>query len=272
VLLGGVRGVFAYEAANQIMDKLTTFMASHGMMKQPTNLDEVVLKSLHGMNEKVSDLLNWGIPAAAGVNLTGSLTNADTIPTDPLGALFPTGDELKNLATSAASLIMQPNTNNAKKALMNYLPNSLKGIAEDTMFTKNGNYTNPQTGKLEARRDTKAEVQRALSFRPLQEGKDALVARTENNRQENLNTVKHSILEQAHSDMISNGGKLQPDQMQRYMQRYLDAGLGDPNSFVNDLVQFAGMDQNRTRLERAQGIPSNSLPSVDKYMNVERMK
>lgn len=272
VLLGGMRGVFAYEAANQLTSVLTTFMASHGMMKQPTSLDEMMLKSIHGMNSHLADLLNFGIPSSVGVNLTGSLTNADTIPTDPIGALFPTASEFANLGTSAASLALHPNKNNAQKAATAWMPNSMKGMAENAFFTDSkGNYTNPNTGKLEARRSSSDQWLRSGSFRPLQEGKDSLVARTETSRQSNLNTVRHSILEQAHSDMISNGGKLNPEQIQGYAKRYIDTG-SDPQSFVNDLVQFAGMDQNRTRLERAEGIPSNSRASIDKYMNVQRMK
>lgn len=270
VMVGGVRGVFAYEAANQVVDKLSTGLAKLGVIKQPTSLNELILKGLHGMNTHLADAINFGLPSMIGrVNMTGSLTNADSIPVDPMGALFPTANEFSNLANASGTFLAHPNKNTLEKAVMQWAPNSMKGMLEDAFFTHHGNYQNPNTGKLEARRGTTEEIQRAASFRPLQEGKEGLIANVEKNKEEQLNSVKKSVVDHAFSDFLS--GKMTPQLMHSYAQRYVELGA-DVNDFVKDYTEFVGMDQNRTRLERAQGIPGNDLSSISKYLRVEGTK
>lgn len=272
VLAGGVRGVFAYEAANQVVDLLSTGMAKMNMIKQPTSLNEMILYGLHGVKSKgLADMINFGAPAAMGVNMTGSLTNADTIPVDPIGALFPTGSEFANLANAAGTFMTHPNKNTAQRAGQAFLPNSMKGAAEDAFFTKDNNYYNPNTGKLQAHRSDADEYKRAFSFRPLNEAKDDLVANVANNKASQLNSVKQTVVQHAYSDMVSQNGQLTPDQAHKYVQRYIELG-GDPQSFVDDLTKFKGMDQHRTPEERAAGIPSGDLSSISKYQRVQGMK
>ena len=267
---GGLRGVFGYEMANQAVDKISTEMAKLGMIKEPTSLNEMVLHMVHGMGH-AGDLLNFGAPAAMGVNMTGSLTNADTIPVDPIGALFPTASEFSNLASAGTTFLAHPNKNTASQVALQLAPNSMKGMLEDALFTKNGKYTNPATGKLDYNRTPSDETLRALSFRPLQEGKEGLEANVANRKGEQLDEVKQTILKHAYSDMASQGGKLRPDQAQQYAQRYVQLG-SDPQSFVNELVQFAGMDQARDRLQRAEGIPNNNLSSINKFTRAKGME
>ena len=267
---GGLRGVFGYEAANYAIDKISTELAKLGIIKEPTSLNEMVLHMVHGMGH-AGDLLNFGAPAALGVNMTGSLTNADSIPVDPLGALFPTASEFSNLAKASGTFLTHPNRNTASQAALQLSPNSMKGMLEDALFTKNGEYTNPATGKLDYTRTPSDEILRALSFRPLGEGKEGLEANVANRKSEQLDEVKQTVLKHAYSDMISNNMKLSPDQAQKYAQRYISLG-SDPQSFVNELVQFAGMDQARDRLQRQAGIPGKDLESVLKYQRAQGLK
>lgn len=272
--LGGIRGMFAYELANETLDKVSTILAKMGVISQPTSLDDLVLKSLHGMNSGMKDMLNWGGMAAFGVNMTGSLTNADTIPTDPLGALVPVGSEFANLGGEAANLAMHPNTQNVKRMTQALLPNSMKGMGENAMFTdEKGNYYNPKTGMLEARRSETDKLKRDFSFRPLEESKNNLVAQVAQSKEANITEVKHEILEQAKMDMLSNGGRLTPEQAQKYITRYSKELGGDPRSFEADLVTFLGKGRHLDRLQREQGIPTgNSMSEVTRYQRTQELK
>lgn len=274
LVAGGIRGVFAYEAINQGLDMITKALAKAGVISKPTNLDELVLKTLGGLNNsKWADMANWGITSGLGINMTGSLTNADTIPTDPLGALVPYGSELTNLGGKAVDLAVQPNKQNAKRFVQQALPNSMKGLGEEMFTDENGNFFDPNTGQLQAKRSTSDRVKRALSFRPLEESKRNLVAQVGTEHEQAITEVKHTILERAKRDMDSQGGKLTQEQVQKYTDQYTKQLGGDPGSFVNDMVAYLGKGQHLDRLQRAQGIPTGkSLSEVTRYQRFEELK
>lgn len=306
----GIRGIFGYEAANQAVKLITQVAAQAGLMKNSTSLDEMVLKAFHSINNvqthgpkeswydshdtgqtrgpgvaKMVDVANWGGLGAIGVNMTGSLSNSDTIPMDPLGALVPGQGELGTLAKSAANLAINHNKQSLKQFATNVVtPNSLKGVMENSMFTdKNGDYHNPQTGLKEVNRTPGEQALRDFSFRPLNESKRGLVARTlgnvetgdsENGQGNFTGTagLKHDFLERAKSDIMSNGGKPDPAKMQQWAQRYVQAG-GDPRSFIADMESFTGKGQHMDRLQRAEGMPDGSnLGEINRYMRGKAME
>lgn len=304
----GIRGVFAYEAANQAIKLITQAAASAGLMKNSTSLNELVLNAFHDMTHRMgvdkhgnqistqipngnkyhqqgmSDVLNWGGMAGIGINMTGSLSNSDTIPMDPMSAFIPGQGELSGLGSSIANLVTHHNSQSAKQFAFNVLtPNSLKGVVENAAFTdKDGKFFNPQTGMLETKRSPIDQVKRDFSFRPLDESKKSLVARTLNNAEtgdtENgegnftgTAGLKHDFLERAKSDILSNGGKVDPVKMQAWGQRYTQAG-GDPDSFQADMESFLGKGRNMDRLQRAEGIPSNNIGGINRYIRGKEME
>lgn len=285
----GIRGIAGYEAANQAIKWITQIAATSGLMKNSTSLDEMVLNSMHGLQKTIgggmTDVLNWGGLAALGVNMTGSLSNSDTIPMDPLGALIPGQGELGTLAKSAANLAINHNKQSLKQFAVNVLtPNSMKGIAENQFFTdKDGTFHNPQTGLKEVTRTPGEQVERDFSFRPLNESKRALTARTLQNVEggdsedskgffNGTSGLKHDFLERAKSDIMSNNGQVDPQKMQQWAHRYISVG-GDPSSFQSDMSSFLGKGQHLDRLQRAEGIPTGgSLSEITRYLRGKAME
>lgn len=275
-MLGGVRGIFAYGAANEVVKAASNLMAKLNMISQPTSLDEILLKSLHGANKTAADMLNWGAYAGVGLNLTGSFTNSDIIPSDPLSSLVPYGDEVSKMASSAWNLATKPNSTSLKQAAVAYAPNSVKGIAENALFTSSKvnpdgtrNFTNPTNLELEARRTPTDMAERALSFRPLQESKNAFISQVQKGKDDQQASVSGFLFDKAKSEYQAQGGRLTPQQWQQYSQRDLQLG---GNDFQTEFMKYLTTGVVRDRLERAQGIPSSGLPSLYKYQNINGMK
>lgn len=271
IAVGGVRGIFAYEAANEAYKAITKGMAEMGWIDQPSSLDEIVMKSLHGMG-KAGDMLNFGAYAGIGLNLTGSFTNADTIPTDPLGALVPYGDEISKMSDSVWHLAKYHNEDSVKQTVQAWLPNSMKGLGEQAMFTdKKGNYFNPTTGNLDARRSTSDQVLRDLSFRPIRESKNDLIAKISSDKMDMLGDVRTDVMKQAISAIRSNNNQV-PADISKYVQRYIKLG-GDPNEIIGGIQKYLGVDTHLDRVQRQQGIPTgSSLSTIYKYNETQEMK
>lgn len=276
MLAAGVRGVMAYALANALVSHVTTWAAENNLMQKPTSLDEILLHALHGTNQSLSDVVKFGLPAGLGLNMTGSLSHADDIPNDPLGALVPQSEPMANYAKGIYGFLHDPNAATAKNALYQLSPNSFRGMEENAMFTdKNGNYFDPQTGELRTRRTPSAQVVRNGGFRPLQEARESLTNQVNKEAESNQAAVRADILNRVVQDVNSNNKKVTPDLVNeirsKYVQKYLANG-GDPNEITSTIEKHLGMGQARTAAEREQGIPNGTLANILKYQRYENLK
>jgi hypothetical protein len=234
VASAGLRGFIGYNIANGLLGQVTTWATKNGLMNQPTNLDQITLHMLHGMNKGLADALNFGATSALGIDMTGSFSHADDIPDDPLGTLLPQGNPIAKMIGSGAKYLQHPNSQNAKAALYDVLPNSAKGVMENLAYTNDKDqYFDPHTGNLVATRTPSDQMKRNFSFRPLEESKMRLEANVAKGHEQQLGAVKSEIVTRALSDADSNGGKV--PNLQQYAQAYVKAG-GDPQELVNKLI------------------------------------
>lgn len=276
VMAAGVRGVMAYSLANALVSHVSTWAAENNLIQKPTTLDEILLHALHGAKQSFSDMVKFGLPAGLGLNMTGSLSHADDIPNDPLGALVPQGEPLWNYAKGIYGYLHDPNTATAKNALYQLSPNSARGVEENTMFTdKNGNYFDPQTGELRTRRTQSAQDIRNFGFRPLQEARESLTNQVNKEAEGNQAAVRADILNKVIQDVNSNNKTVTPNLVNeirsKYVQKYLANG-GDPTEITDTIVKHLGMGQARTAAEREQGIPTGTVESSLKYQRYENLK
>jgi hypothetical protein len=270
IAASGLRGFMGYSIANSLLGVVSTWATKNGLMKQPTNLDQIVLHMLHGVNKNLADALNFGATSGLGIDMTGSLSHADDIPDDPIGTLLPEGEPIGKMFSSAATLIQHPNKQNAKAAVYDTLPNSMKGIMENQAYTDaKGNYYDPHTGNLVANRSPADQMKRNFSFRPLEESKMRLQAETAAGQNQQLNAVKSEIIKRALSD--SDSKSLTPAAMQQYAQAYQKAG-GDPQELVSRLVQHAGINKNLNIEQREAGTAQGGFTSAERYQRAQGFK
>jgi hypothetical protein len=276
MMAAGVRGVMAYTLANDAVQQVTKWAAENGLMQKPTSIDEMLLHFLHGKNETMSNMVKFGLPSGLGLNLTGSLSHADDIPNDPLGALIPQGAPMTEYARSAYQFLHDPNKTTAKSAMYGMSPNSLRGPEENAFFTdKNGNYFNPQTQELQTRRSPQAQAVRNFGFRPLQEANESLTTQVDRSAAGAQASVKADINEKILRDIDSNGKQVTPDLASKirsqYVPQYL-ANNGDPTEIATEIEKHLGVGQARTAAERTQGIPSGSTQSILNYLRYQNLK
>jgi hypothetical protein len=263
----GLRGFIGYNIANGLLGQVTTWATKQGMMKQPTNLDQIVLHMLHGMNPHLADALNFGATSALGIDMTGSLSHADDIPDDPLGTLIPEGNPIGKMLGSVGTMIAQPNSHNAEAALYDSLPNSGKGIMEDMAYTdKKGNFFDPHTGKLVDNRSPLDQAKRAGGFRPLDESRLKLEARTTQESTQQMEEARQGIIKRMLSDADSNDGMV--PNIQEYARQYIGAE-GNVNELVTALKQHNGLDKALNVQQRAAGIPRGSLTAAERYVRAQ---
>ena len=277
IAAAGVRGIMAYTIANKLVQATTTWAAQNNLMDKPTSIDELLLHALHGKNENLANALKFGLPSGLGLNMTGSLSHADDIPNDPLGALVPQKEPLGNMAKSMYDFARDPNKATGKTALYDMAPNSMKGELENRMFTDpNGNYHNPHNYELQQKRSPADQTKRTFGFRPLDEANDALTTHVNQDQRNAEGQVKQDIAQRVLRDVDSNNMRvtpqLQQDLQKKYIPKYI-ANEGDPRELVQAIQDHVGMGQSRTTAQRAQGIPrGNTLQGIfnyDRYGNLK---
>lgn len=270
-VLGGIRGIFGYNMANEATDQITKHLAGHGIIKDSFNLDDILLAGLHnaktkmGIPGKVTDLASMGAFSAVGLNMTGSFTNADVIPNDPLATFVPYGSEVTKMASTAGDLMFHHNSEALKKAAMAWSPNSVQGLEENYMFGKPNasggrDIENPFTTNLKTRRDATGVAQRNFSFRPAQEGKDQLIRSNVQMSTDRETDQRNMVLDKAKSQVRSNGS-LTPEQYQEYAQDFNRWGGKD---FAQEFSNYLGKGQHMTDYERSKG-QAETLGDALKY-------
>lgn len=275
VAAAGARGLMAYTLANQLVAASTTWAASNNLMQKPTSLDEILLHALHGKNQNLADALKFGLPSALGINMTGSLSHADDIPNDPLGSLVPQSTPIFDMGKAMYNFARDPNKATAKTMAYDLSPNSAKGFIENHLFTDDkGRYTNPHSYELQTVRTPGDQLKRELGFRPLDEAKEALTTRISADQKEHEGDVRQAITARVLRDVDSNKGvtpELSRKLREEYAPKYV-ANNGDPRQLVNAIVLHQGIGQNRTALERTQGMAKGGLSSIFNYQRVEDLK
>lgn len=270
-LFAGARGLMAYTLANTAVQKISQWMAEDNIIKKPTSLDEMLLHMLHGTSEGFSNMVKFGVPSGLGLNMTGSLSHADDIPNDPIGALIPQVDPLGEYAQGAGKFLHDPNKQTAKNMAYQLSPNSLRGPLENLMFTDpNGDYHNPQNNELVTQRSEADKTKRAFGFRPVHEANEKLTTDIAQEQGKGEAAVRQDVTEKLLSNLDSNG-KVSSADWNSYVQKYV-ANNGDPRELIDAAVKHQGIDQKLTNAQRAQGIPKGSLQGTMNYQRYQELK
>lgn len=256
VAFGGLTGMIGYNWANELYK-----LISKEVFHKPDSLDGLVMRNMN-------DFAQYGVFSQLGINLSGSFSNADIIPDNPWATLFPTANTLGQMGKSAVEAAYYHDQASLKKFAYNVAPSSFKGIMENMMYTKNGNFYNPQNGELKTRRSDYDQTLRNMAFRPIPESKNADIKAVGQEhlqaqadlRQRVLTKIQHGIAE----------GTITGDDYKNAAQEFTKLG-GDPSELASAVNNYY-MSRQRTDLERAQGIPSGSVSSLNRYKTFEEYK
>lgn len=252
IAFSGLTGLIGYNYANEAYKLITTHIFG-----KPDSLDGLILRHF-------GDFANFGVFSMLGINLTGSFSNADIIPDNVFGTLFPTGDTLALMAQSAAQAVYYHDKEHLEKAAYNFAPTSLKGIMENQLFTdQQGNFMNPNTQQLQTRRSSQDQLLRDFAFRPLNESKESRQVAATRDINEGYQGIRDRLFEKMQSYLIDNQ-PLPPELVDQWR-----AAQGTPQKLQAEIMKFK-MGRVRTALQRAQGIPQGSnLGAAYRYLNTQ---
>ena len=260
IAFAGMSGLLGFNYADELYHGITYLMG------KPDRLKSMMLRNL-------PDVLNYGLLSQLGINMQGSYSNADTIPDNPWSTLFPTGSTVMDMAKALAQAVYYHDDATAKKLLYNFSPTSIKGIEENTMFSKtlpNGNkqFFNPNTKELQSERTPAEQTARNLAFHPFQEARDTDVRRFAKEAESDYASLREKDLTR-YTNKLSTGTASQSD-IETLRQDWI-AHRGDPKELPGALRDFY---QNRalTANQREIGTKVNSLADIYKYQDIAAMR
>lgn len=259
VAFAGLSGVLGFNYADELYHGIS-YLAG-----KPDRLKAMMLRNM-------PDWANYGLFSQLGINMQGSYSNADTIPDNPIAALFPTGNTLADMMTSVGQAVYYHDAATAKKLAYNFLPTSLKGIAENTAFSKdlpNGNkqFFNPNTNQLQSERTPGEQVARDLAFHPFQEARDADVRRFAKEEQADYASLREKDLTR-YTNKLATGTVSQSDV--ETLRKDWIAHRGGPEQLATSLEAFY-KSRALTANQREIGVPQ-SLGDIYKFQDIQAMK
>jgi len=258
VAFAGLSGVLGFNYADELYHGIS-YLAG-----KPDRLKALMLRNL-------PDWANYGLFSQLGINMQGSYSNADTIPDNPIAALFPTGNTVADMLTSIGQAAYYHDAATAKKLAYNFLPTSMKGVAENLAFSKNlpnGNkqFFNPNTNQLQSERTPGEQVARDLAFHPFQEARDADVRRFAKESQADYASLREKDLTR-YTNKLSTGTASQSD-IDTLRKDWI-AHRGEPDQLATSLEQFY-KGRALTANQREIGVPQ-SLGDIYKFQDIQKM-
>jgi hypothetical protein len=265
IAFAGASGLLGFAEANELYREYSKWIAG-----KPDTLKAVFLRNL-------PDWANYGLFSQLGINMQGSYSNADTIPSDPLAAMFPTGSTLTDMAKSVGELALHHDKATAKQVLYNFSPTSLKGVEENYMFSQpsgtNGNveFHRPGTDELQSIRNPTQQMQRNFAFHPFQEARNYDVANQSRTIEGDYSDLRDLDMKRLTDIMQSR----QPTQaeLQSFNQSYFGQHRGTPQTMENDIMKFREA-QKLTQVQRAYGVLNANPGLQDLYrrQDLQNMK
>jgi len=185
----------------------------------------------------------------------------------------PFATDMAKRVGSLYELVKEQDSLAAKNALITNLPNSVKKYAKELLTT------DEETGAFIATTGTQAglpgnprtEADKSLSKFGLTSMEESHLNETQYNDLRR-DMAKGDKRKQIVKDAIRHARQegVNSPQMKEYMKEYI-AAQGDPNQWVNALVE-EGLTEAKSKQQRLEGIPGNSLSSIYRYQNYERSR
>lgn len=246
----GVSGLMGFNVADQLY-RWASYLAG-----KPDTLKAVMLRNL-------PTWADYGLFAQLGINMQGSFSNADTIPDNPLAAMFPTGNTIANMMQTVGQAAYYHDKTSLKKLAYNFSPTSVKGIEENNWFSQdlpNGEkrYINPNTGKAQSIRTPAEQLWRDLAFHPIEEARDRDVRGAAKEIEEGYGSLREHDVTRLTNKIAS--GTDTPDDYENFRQSWA-AHRGDASA-AKQIVEF---ERNHILTENQRQVPQGALSIGDAH-------
>lgn len=225
-----------------------------------------------GNRRSISEIFLAGLPewaksgalsTATDINFQSRLSAANVLPDSLPEAVSPYLGPVGKVVEGATELATQRDPLAAKNLALALTPSGpAKGLMESAISTSPDNTPIDKRGELgNPRSEWDAKVRKFS-------GATTLAESLRNEKQYNQ-IMRHAAHKAAQTDLVNKAkrayvqGRLTEEMQQKLMQKYV-ARNGDPQQFVNTLVEYAQTTP-LNKQQRLQGIPSSSLSSIYRY-------
>lgn len=225
-----------------------------------------------GNRRSISEIFLTGLPewaksgalsTATDINFQSRLSAANVLPDSLPEAVSPYLGPVGKVVEGATELATQRDPLAAKNLALALTPSGpAKGLMESAISTSPDNTPIDKRGELgNPRSEWDAKVRKFS-------GATTLAESLRNEKQYNQ-IMRHAAHKAAQTDLVNKAkrayvqGRLTEEMQQKLMQKYV-ARNGDPQQFVNTLVEYAQTTP-LNKQQRLQGIPSSSLSSIYRY-------
>jgi hypothetical protein len=252
-LFSGIAGTVGYQELDQLYQLITDKFGGKRQTIRETALANVDDWAKNGV---LSDVSN--------INLQSRLGSADLIPNSIWDIPSPYTSSLGDMATTAADLFRNPNEITGRNAAKAWAPSSFRGPIEAAVGRgENGMFLDKE-GRNDYPRTDQEWKMRLLGLTSMEESlnKDKLYNNTLT-KMSDQDAQKKIVLE------MKRGFRINPKQygtspeFQDQLEKYKARG-GDPTT-LSTIIQKHLEDSKKSRKQRLEGIPSDSIQSIHNY-------
>ena len=252
VLGAGITGATAYEELDYIFGAITDKLGKRQTIR------EVALKNLPTWLQDgvLSDKTN--------INVQSRLGMADVVPNGWADFLSPYASTMGRMATSAYDLAVDPNETTAANAALAWSPSSMRGVVENTLFKDREGAQKDKEERVDYPRTERDWKLRYFGLTSMEESKAKKELFTDSLAKLSDDEARAKVLTRMKIGMRRNPNSYRmTEDFAKYKEIYVKRG-GDPDTLVSTLQQDA-LESRKTRKERLEGIPTNSIGSMNRY-------
>ena len=189
---------------------------------------------------------------------------ADVVPNGWADFLSPYASTMGRMATSAYDLAVDPNETTAANAALAWSPSSMRGVVENTLFKDREGAQKDKEERVDYPRTERDWKLRYFGLTSMEESKAKKELFTDSLAKLSDDEARAKVLTRMKIGMRRNPNSYRmTEDFAKYKEIYVKRG-GDPDTLVSTLQQDA-LESRKTRKERLEGIPTNSIGSMNRY-------
>jgi hypothetical protein len=251
--LSGIMGLPFYQELDDLVKLITD-----KFFGEQQNIEQIALRNAPEWAKR------GYLTSSSGLNFQSRLSAANVIPDGPLEAISPYAGMIGNIGGAAMNVAKHPDSPQAWKNLAaSGAPSTFRGVAEEQLKSRDGIPLDNE-GRLGNPRTEWDWTMRKLGLNTLEQAKMTEEQWVKTTRAMRDSAAKASIVNRAVWKMRENG-KLSMEEGQKFSRMYAERG-GDPAQLQAQVVK-AATERNLTKQQRLEGIPSDSISSIERYKN-----
>lgn len=256
----GIQGLPFFGTVDEIVEELTNLMG------EKKNINTLVMQNAPEWLK--TDIAQYGVLSdLTGLNISGRLGMADTLPDSFMDAVSPYASTAGRMATSLYDMGKQRDELSAKQAARQFAPSSVRGMVENQLLTTPDGMTINKDGQFDYPRTEFDRNARKWAMTSLEESKAKAKVYSKGESlkadQEKLTKLANKASRKFMGDFKSymDSGEWKSD-----LEEYKNRG-GDPTVLVNKIIADEGQ-RKLTSKQRAEGIQPNSIQALRRWQKI----